>query len=82
MKVEDAEEVDGAAQGQHGKSKSSQGRAEKVASFRLAAVQGSPVFFYPFLLVFGLAERRLNGNLEPAQVVVLERYEAKRLFTH
>jgi hypothetical protein len=29
-----------------------------------------------------LAERRLNGNLEPAQVVVLERYEAKRLFTH
>ncbi len=82
MKVEDAEEVDGAAQRKHGKSNDSQRRAEESFFLGLALVQGGSVFFYPLLLVSGLTKRRLNGHLEPATVVLLQRHEPERLLTH
>ena len=81
MNVEDTEEVDGAAQGKHSESKGSQGHAEKAPLLGLAMVQGGSVFFYP-LFVPGLTERRLNGNLKAPPVILLEGYEAERLFAH
>jgi len=81
MKVEDAEEIDGTAQRKHAKSEGSDGHAEYVLFLGPAMLQGGPVFFYPLLLGLGGTERRLNGLLEPAPVVVLKRYEPERLLT-
>ena len=81
MNVEDTEEADGATQGKHSESKGSQGHAEKAPLLGPAMVQGGSVFFYP-LFVSGLTERRLHGNLKAPPVVLLEGYEAERLFAH